>query len=63
MIQVTRLNSTPFVLNHELIKFVESRPDTIITLVNDEKLVVREPVDEVIERVVAYERRLRLFKE
>ena len=63
MIKVTRLNHSGFVLNHSLIKFVESRPDTTITLVNDEKLVVEEPVDEVIDRVIDYERRVRMFKE
>ena len=63
MIKVTRLNQSGFVLNHSLIKFVESRPDTTITLLNDEKVVVRERVDEVIDRVIDYERRVRLFKE
>ena len=63
MIKVTRLNRSGFVLNHTLIKYVESRPDTTITLVNDEKVVVQEPVDEVIDRVIDYERRVRLFKE
>ncbi len=63
MIKVTRLNASGFVLNHALIKFVESRPDTTITLVNDEKVVVREPVEEVIDRVIEYERRVRMFKE
>jgi flagellar protein FlbD len=63
VIKVTRLNAAGFVLNHALIKFVESRPDTTITLVNDEKVVVREPVEEVIDRVIEYERRVRMFKE
>ena len=63
MIKVTRLNRSGFILNHELIKFVESRPDTTITLVNDEKVVVKEPVDEVIDRVIEYQRRVRMFKE
>jgi len=63
MIKVTRLNQTGFVLNHALIKYVEARPDTTITLVNDEKVLVVEPVEEVIDRVIEYERRVRLFKE
>ncbi len=63
MIKVTRLNSIPFVLNHELIKFVEAKPDTTITLVNDEKVIVQEPVDEVIDRIIEYERRVRIFTE
>ena len=63
VINVTRFNSDPFILNHALIKFIESKPDTTITLVNDEKVVVREPVDVLIDRVIEYERRVRLFKE
>ena len=61
MIKLTRLNDTSFVLNSNLLKFNEERPDTIITLVNEEKVVVRETADEVIDRIVAYERRLRVF--
>ena len=61
MIKVTRLNNAEFILNSHLIKFMESRPDTIITLVNDEKVVVRESTNEVVRRVIEYERRTRLF--
>jgi flagellar protein FlbD len=63
VIKVTRLNSTAFVLNSSMIKFIEARPDTTITLVNDEKVVIQEPVDEVIERVIDFERRVRTFKD
>ena len=61
MIKVTRLNNAEFILNSHLIKFMESRPDTIITLVNDEKVVVRESTNEVVRRIIEYERRTRLF--
>ena len=60
MIQVTRLNGKEFVVNAELIKFVEATPDTVITLTHDEKVLVRETVEEVIRRVVAYQRETRL---
>ncbi|MFN3485363.1 MAG: flagellar FlbD family protein [Planctomycetota bacterium] len=56
MIKVTRLNGKEFVVNAELIQYVEETPDTVITLVNHEKLVVKEPVNEVIRRVVEYRR-------
>ena len=59
MIQVTRLNGREFVVNAEMIRFVEATPDTVLTLVADEKVLVREPVDEVIRRVVAYQRSTR----
>ncbi|HXG59739.1 MAG TPA: flagellar FlbD family protein [Planctomycetota bacterium] len=56
MIRVTRLNGKEFVVNADLIQYVEETPDTVITLVNHEKLVVKEPVNEVIRRVVEYRR-------
>ena len=48
MIHVSRLNGDPFVLNAELIREVEPTPDTIITLVSGDKILVREAVDEVV---------------
>ena len=56
MIQLTRLNSHPLVVNSDLIKFVEQSPDTVITLVNGEKIVVRESANDVLERVVRFRR-------
>lgn len=59
MITVTRLNGQEFVLNADQIKLIEQRPDTIITLVNGDHVVVREASREIIERVIEYGRRLR----
>jgi flagellar protein FlbD len=56
MIQLTRLNSHPLAVNSDLIKFVEQAPDTVITLVSGEKIVVRESAQEVLERVVQFRR-------
>jgi flagellar protein FlbD len=58
MIQLTRLNGIPIVLNSDLIKTAEASPDTMLTLINGEKIIVREPCDEVIELVLAYRARL-----
>ncbi len=59
MIKVTRLNGKEFVVNAELIQYVEATPDTVVTLVNHEKLVVKESIDEIVRRVVEYGRTLR----
>lgn len=59
MIQLTRLNNRPLVVNSELIKFIENAPDTVITLVTGEKIVVLETATDVIDRIVDYRRRLR----
>jgi flagellar protein FlbD len=58
MIEVTRLNGNPMVLNSDLIKTAEASPDTMLTLINGEKLIVRETCAEVTERVIAYRARL-----
>ncbi len=54
MIRLTRLNQEEFILNAELIRYVERCPDTLITLISGETLMVREPLDEVVRRVVSY---------
>ena len=59
MISVTRLNGDRFVLNAELIRTVEENPDTTITLVNGDHIIVREDMDVVIRRVIDYGRSLR----
>jgi flagellar protein FlbD len=58
MIELTRLNGTPMLLNSDLIKTVEAAPDSMLTLINGEKLIVRETIAEVMERVLAYRARL-----
>ena len=59
MIKVTRLNGREFVVNAELIQFLKETPDTVITLTSHEKIVVKEPVDEVVRRVIEYSRSIR----
>lgn len=58
MIELTRLNGNPMVLNSDLIKIAEASPDTMLTLIHGEKLIVRETCAEVMERVLAYRARL-----
>ena len=59
VIKLTRLNGDEFVLNAEQIRFVESRPDTFITLTSNDRLIVKETVDEVVQRSVEYSRSIR----
>ncbi len=60
MIRVSRLNGKEFVINAELIETIDESPDTVITLVQGHKFVVRESFDEVIQRVIDYRRLCRL---
>ncbi len=56
MIQLTRLNNARLAVNCDLIKYVEEAPDTVLTLISGEKLVVRETTEQVIERVRQFRR-------
>jgi len=58
MIELTRLNGNTMVVNSDLIKTAEASPDTMLTLINGEKLIVREEIGEVMERVLVYRARL-----
>ncbi len=62
MISVTRLNGKQFVMNAELIRMIESTPDTVITLLSGDRIVVREPMDEVVRRAIDYVRSVRAFQ-
>lgn len=55
MIKLTRLDGEPFILNAEMIRFVESRPDTFVTLTTGERIVVSESMDDVVNRAIAYQ--------
>ena len=61
MIHLTRLNGNPLVVNSDLIKYAEASPDTVLTLVNGEKILVLETCEDVVNRTIAY--RARVFAE
>jgi flagellar protein FlbD len=56
MIQLTRLNNKPLTVNSDLIKFVEQSPDTLVTLITGEKIVVLEKAGEVLARIIEFRR-------
>ena len=56
MVTLTKLNGTTVVINAELIETLEATPDTIITLTNGKKFLVKEDTNEVARRVVEYRR-------
>ena len=63
MLKVNRLNGKEFVVNGELIMYIEETPDTVITLTTGQKIVVQESVDEVINKVIEYKQNIRKIKE
>lgn len=56
MIQLTRLNNKPLTVNSDLIKFIEQSPDTLVTLITGEKIVVLEKASEVLARIIDFRR-------
>ncbi len=58
MIKLTRLNHAIIALNPDVILWAETSPDTTLSLVGGERVLVRETLDEVIDRVVEYRRRI-----
>jgi flagellar protein FlbD len=56
MIQLTRLNRVPIILNSDLIEHIEVTPDTVITLTNGQRYMVLESAGEVVEKVISFRR-------
>ena len=59
MIRVTRFNGSKLFINAELVQTVEGRPDTVITLTNGKKVLVKEPPTRVVELIISYHQKVR----
>jgi flagellar protein FlbD len=58
MIALRRLNNEPIMVNPDLIESLEATPDTVVTLTSGNKLLVRDSMDEVREKIVEFKRRI-----
>jgi flagellar protein FlbD len=56
MIVLTKINNAQIAVNADLIQYIEETPDTVITMTNDDKVVVVERMTEIIQKVVHYRR-------
>lgn len=54
MIEVTRFNNSTFLVNADLIETVEETPDTVITLANGRKYIVKESAESIKSRIIEY---------
>jgi len=63
MIEVTRLDGKRYWINPHQIENMEQTPDLTLTLLSGKKVVVRESPEEVIERIVAYRRKIGINQE
>jgi len=61
MIAATRLNGKRFVVNAEQIRYIESTPDTMITLISGDRVMVKESIEEIVVRAIEYNRQIRAF--
>ncbi len=58
MIPLRRLNNQPIIVNCDLIESIESTPDSVVTLVSGNKLIVRDSLDEIRTKVVQFKREI-----
>lgn len=58
MIKVTRLDDSKFIVNSDMIEFVESTPDTILTLTDGKKVIIKESPDTVVDLIIAFRNRV-----
>ena len=58
MIKVTRLNDSTLMINVDMIQSLKAIPETVITFTNNDKIMVKEPLEEVSQRIVEYQRTL-----
>ena len=60
MIQVTKLNGETIIINVDHLEMVEAHPDTTLVLTNDKRIVVRDPVPEIVRKVIEFQRTIRM---
>ncbi len=63
MIILTKINKAPIAVNSDLIQYIEETPDTVITMTNNDKVVVHESMSDIIQKVVRYRRLINLLVE
>lgn len=59
MITLTRLNDKPMIVNADLIRSVEQNPDTVITMINGDHIVVKETMQDIVRKSIDYNRHVR----
>lgn len=62
MIKVKRLNDKEFVVNSDLILYIEETPDTVISLTTGQKIIVKDSVDNLIEKIVEYKSKINTYE-
>ena len=58
MIALRRLNNEAVMVNPDLIESLEETPDTVVTLTSGNKLIVRDSMDAIREKIIEFKRRI-----
>ncbi|MCB0191856.1 MAG: flagellar FlbD family protein [Anaerolineae bacterium] len=58
MIKVTRFDASEFWINSDIIEFIEETPDTVISFINKDKVVVKESAQTLVDAIIEYRRRI-----
>lgn len=58
MILLTKLDNSMLLLNIESVKYMEATPDTLIFFMNGDTVIVRESLDEVVQRVIQFKAKI-----
>jgi flagellar protein FlbD len=61
MIKVTKLNDEKFYLNPHLIEFIEKTPDTVVRMMSDRRIIVKETPEEIRDLIIHYRRAIGLM--
>ena len=63
MISVTRLDGKTYWINPHMIESMDKNPDLTITFLSGKKVVVKDDVDELIQRIISYRKQLEITKQ
>lgn len=58
MIEVTRLNGVKYWVNPHQIECIEQNPDVTLVMLSGKTLIIKEKPEEVIEKIIAYRRKI-----
>lgn len=58
MIKLTQINGEEMTINADLIETIEKAHDTILTMTTSRRIRVREDIEQIVEKVIEYKRRI-----
>jgi flagellar protein FlbD len=58
VVKLTKLNQTTIAINPDTVLWAEASPDTVLCMSGGEKVLVRESIDELIDKVIEFRRRV-----